>query len=87
MLERIDEAHEVPKAERPYPNDDGILGLCGSIRTVTSLHDSNFHGVMRFYSYEGDPNADVPISDRWHEYLAKFTDGQLVGIESVPERD
>ena len=45
--------------------------------------DTNYHGLLRFYSYEGDPNDETPIDDRWHEYEAKFTDGQLVGIESV----
>lgn len=81
MLERIDAVHEVPKADRPYPNDDGLLGMCGSIRTETSVHDSNFHGVVNFYSYEGDIN----VNHQWHEYNAKFTDGQLVGIETVPD--
>lgn len=49
--------------------------------------DLNFHGHFRFYSYEGDVNAANPITDRWHEYRAKFTDGQLVGIEVVPEHE
>lgn len=47
--------------------------------------DMNYHGLLRFYSYEGDPNHDTPIDDRWHEYEAKFTDGQLVGISVVKE--
>lgn len=46
--------------------------------------DTNYHGQLRFYSYEGDPNDEAPIEDRWHEYEAKFTDGKLVGIELVP---
>ena len=82
MLCRIDEVQEVPKAERPYPNDDGFLGLCGSIRRIMSLHDAHFHGVVNFYGSEGDPNNRGPGTDyRWHEYNAKFTDGQLVSIE------
>lgn len=77
MLERVEAVHEVPKADRPYPNDDGLLGMCGSIRTETSLHDSNFHGLVNFYGHD-DHNV-------WHEYNAKFTDGQLVSIEVVPD--
>lgn len=37
--------------------------------------DKNFHGILNFYAYE---------KDVWREYNAKFTDGQLVGIEKVP---
>lgn len=79
MLQRIDSVHEVPKAERPYPNadDDDILSICGSLRWETSLHDANFHGFVNFYGHDENKN--------WHEYNAKFTDGQLVGIEFVPE--
>jgi hypothetical protein len=80
MLERIDETHLVPKEERPYPNDDGLLGMCGSIRTVTSLRDSNFHGVANFYGSEGTPNTP---DYHWHEYNAKFTDGNLQEIVLV----
>lgn len=42
-----------------------------------------FHGILNFYSYDGDPNDDTPIDVRWHEYNAKFTDGRLVEIEVV----
>jgi hypothetical protein len=42
--------------------------------------DMNYHGLLRFYSYEGDPNDDTPIEYRWHEYEAKFTDGALQEI-------
>lgn len=105
MLERIDETHLVPKEERPYPNDDGLLGMCGMMRTVTSRHDSKFHGVVNFYGSEyrhldgrpaqpkgvshgpdgvKDYTTGEPLEHVWHEYNAKFTDGQLVGIEKEP---
>jgi len=71
MLEQIDETHLVPKAERPYPDEDGLLAACGMLRVVKSLHDSCYHGVVNFYGSDGDC---------WHEYNAKFTDGQLVEI-------
>lgn len=78
LLERIDETLEVPKAERPYPNADGLMGLCGSIRTIRSKHDSNFHGVLNFYSHD---KAGV-----WREYNAKFTDGKLIEIKAETAR-
>lgn len=51
--------------------------------------DVNFHGKFRFYTYEGDPNDERPIDERWHEYEAKFTDGKLNEIITVktPEKE
>ncbi len=43
---------------------------------LDNQHDANFHGVVNFYGSEGLI---------WHEYNAKFTDGQLVGIDLVPD--
>ncbi len=86
MLERVDSTEIVPPAERPYPNDDGILGLAGSLRRHTSLHDANFHGWVHFYALE---TVGYEHDERWprgkpiyksHDYRAKFTDGQLVEI-------
>ncbi len=84
----LDRGHneDVPKAERPYPDaKPGSLDeIIGCIRRVPKYEDANFHGHVRFYSYEGDPNAEDG-SYRWHEYNAKFTNGQLDGIETVSE--
>jgi hypothetical protein len=67
----------VPKEERPYPNDEGILGMMGSIRKVNRRWDDlNLHGMFNFYGNSG-PNFD----GEWFEYNAKFTDGALVRIE------
>lgn len=60
MLERIDETHLVPKKERPYPNEDGLLGMCGMLRYERSLHDSNFHGIVNFYGSEYRKPDDTP---------------------------
>ena len=38
--------------------------------------DTNFHGILNFYGLE---------NDEWHEYNAKFTDGQLVSISIVSD--
>lgn len=50
---------------------------------ISADTDTNYHGLLRFYSYEGDPNQETPIEDRWHEYEAKFTDGALQEIRLV----
>ena len=36
-----------------------------------------FHGIFRFYGTDREK--------KWHEYAAKFTDGQLVKIETVED--
>lgn len=64
MLERIDATHLVPKEERPYPDDDGLLGMCGMVRTDTSLHESKFHGVVNFYGSEYRTLEDKPARPR-----------------------
>lgn len=53
---------------------DGRLML-GSIRRVHKYEDANFHGLVHFYGTDADEN--------WHEYNARFTDGQLVRIDLV----
>lgn len=46
------------------------------------MADSNYHGVLHFCDTDGDPNnADW----KFYEYQAKFTDGQLVEINLLPE--
>jgi hypothetical protein len=68
----------VPKEERPYPNDEGLLGLCGSLKRVNERIEAiPFHGVFNFYH--------IGHSGKWYEFKAKFTDGQLVDITRVKE--
>lgn len=67
---------EVPKAERPYPDADGLRGLVGSIKAVpVKDEDLNWHGWLNFYGGS---------QRRWREFNAKFTEGQLVEIVQVP---
>lgn len=74
-IERCD-YESVPKAERPYPNEDGFLGMMGSMRKINCHWDDlRFHGIFNFYGQSG-PN----ISEDWLEYSAKFSDGKLVEI-------
>jgi hypothetical protein len=69
------EYEDVPKEERPHPNDDGIKGLFGSVRRSNeSLETIPHHGYVRFYS---------SINREWYEFNAKFTDGKLVEIKRV----
>jgi hypothetical protein len=72
------ELENVPKEERPYPNDEGILGILGSVRRINErLETLNYHGIVNFYS---------TINREWYEFSAKFTDGKLVSIErEIPE--
>lgn len=68
------EMEVVPKAERPYPDDDGILGLAGSMRRVEGEPETlDFHGDIYFYTY------DPKTRGEW-EYRARFTEGRLAGI-------
>lgn len=47
------------------------------------VRDLDFHGDMTFYDYEGDINGSYV----WHEYVARFTEGQLVSIRISRDSD
>lgn len=69
-------------------DDHALEALCGCMRRVPNYVDSKFHGIVNFYGSEvigheacdGYPGGQRPVR-RFHDYLAKFTDGQCVGIE------
>lgn len=44
--------------------------------------DTNFHGVLNFYTYTGKANSK---DFEWWQYQAKFTDGKLVKITGGKE--
>lgn len=74
----LDEGHyeTVPKAERPNPDaEEGTIeDLAGSLRWVPNLvHHPEAHGIVNFYGED--------VNGKRHEYDAKFTDGQLIGIK------
>lgn len=52
-------------------------------RAVSPNKHIDFHGMLRFYTYDGDINSNDYI---WHEYNAKFTDGECVDILLVESR-
>lgn len=77
ILAILNHTEEVPLADRPYPSAEGLLKWAGSVRPIWRHEDANFHGIVNFYGDDSDK--------RWHEYNAKFTDGQLVEIVQVPD--
>ncbi len=77
------EHESVPKTERPYPDAEkgSIWALCGAIRKVNRRWlDLDYHGDFNFYGSEG--TAGTP-EYRWHEYVARFTDGALTSIRQI----
>jgi hypothetical protein len=70
---------EVPKSERPYPNEKGLMGLAGSIRSFnTGDRDTGFHGSLNFCG-----NSD---NSEWVEFVCLFKDGTLIDIRRTNER-
>lgn len=73
----------VPKEERPYPDDEGLLGSMGSLKRVNQrLEVIPYHGFIRFYT-----SLKEQEGREWFEFSAKFTDGKLVGIRRVQDDD
>lgn len=73
LMERQGHYEEVPKEERPYPDDDGFRGMVGALRFVdTGWAPVDVHQRVTFYAMSGD---------RWFDFTATFTHGQLEGIE------
>ena len=69
------EYEDVHKEDRPFPDDDGIKGLFGSVRRSNEKMETiPHHGYVRFYS---------SINHEWYEFNAKFTDGKLVEIKRI----
>lgn len=93
----VDRGHNemVPLLERPYwkaewGNDEAaekkhpLEALQGCMRRVKNYVDSKHHGMVRFYGTETiGKDAEGYPKYKWHEYSAKFTDGQLMSIEAV----
>lgn len=77
-----DKVHYIntPQEELPYPDapKDSLLSLCGSMKKIVDIPDvdQNYHGLIEF-GYWDDKNNII------HNYIAKFTDGQLIGIITV----
>lgn len=75
------ETETVPKAERPHPNEAGILGMRGMWRRVNQRWERiPLHGMFNFYG-----NSGRNFDGDWYEYDAKFTDGVLVEITGGAE--
>jgi hypothetical protein len=90
LMERYVEREEpVPEAEWKYVGATDPLEkmwhLNSKRKPIYAQRDLNFHGWLNFYGSSGQSPQDPAW--QWHEYKAKFTDGQLVEIELVPDRD
>lgn len=88
MLDR-GEWETVPAAERRHPDPNDLLHWVGSMRRVPRYVDANMHGMVTFggletIGFEPDerygPQGRPVYRD--HDYVAKFTDGELVSIET-----
>jgi hypothetical protein len=79
LIERY-ESYTVPKEDRLYPDakPGSIEEICGILgRRNHRWEDLNFHGDFNFYG--------GAFKNDWHEYMARFTEGQLVSIRAVHE--
>lgn len=78
VVERV----PVPETEWKYVGATGALEQIwheqSKTRPVFAEKDMNFHGMLNFYGSSGSRDAG---NWQWHEYNAKFTDGNLVSIE------
>jgi hypothetical protein len=84
LLRYVSEWVPTPESEWKYTGDDDPLHKLwhesSKKRPIFADRDINFHGMLGFYGHTGR-HADGTW--RWHEYSAKFTDGQLIEIVVV----
>jgi hypothetical protein len=67
----------IPKEDRLHPEADemSFKGMLGCIKWVPKIKRlDDFHGWFNFYGSDKD--------GIWHEYSAKYTDGNLVEIKN-----
>lgn len=94
LRERI---HYEDRSDQKAPKDS-LESLRGCMTPIhEALEDLNYHGILNFYgsAHSGELvrislqpatfGQDLNHADEveWFEYNAKFTDGELVGIEQV----
>ena len=76
LIHHYREWEVTPEAELPHP-DQPFFGSLREKAGSQKMVDTNYHGVLNFYSYE---DTHVPP---YREYDAKFTDGKIVSIVLV----
>lgn len=71
------ECESVPKEERPYPTEDGPLGIVGSLRRKVLVSDVklDFSGVVFFY--DSLPNPALPHGREYVHYFALVDRGDV----------
>jgi hypothetical protein len=78
LLIKDQKYESVPLSERPFPHHPRTR-LVGSLPvTDEGWRDLDFHGDFRFHGYDSSAKAQ-------HDYLARFTHGQLEYIKTLPE--
>lgn len=77
---------EVPKDERPYPNEEenSILSLAGSVReTNIRIVDLNYTGTFIFYTYV---TKDIGVGAKetvWYEFVGQAENGKIKSIKKA----
>lgn len=75
LLTKPQTKYVIPKEQRPYPNADGLLGLCGSIGTIFGdIEKVDFTGYFEFYSHLGKI---------WLCFLATCENGNITSIKKI----
>jgi hypothetical protein len=87
-LLRLDREMEwIPPDEPVDTSSRSLIHLLASFGTEREVSrtwvDVEHHGYLRFYGSKTDPIQFRSDVLRWHEYKAKFTDGQLIEITLI----
>ena len=78
MTEDKWETELVPKEERPYPDDEGILGCMGMLKHVNERTEKmDFTGIFHFYT-------NSVVDDEWFEFQCEADKGVMKTIIRVP---
>jgi len=74
------EWEDVPKEERPFPNEKGIKSLFGSIREKNiRIVDLDYTGTFTFYDFVGYNEK------RWFEFISEVKNGKIISIKRLIE--
>ena len=87
----------IPEEERAEEDRNhplgGIIGIIREKPGSQKLVDRNYHGFIRFYNgnVDGKKGNKISVSGKdrpfSREYVAKFTDGNVVSIEVIESND
>jgi hypothetical protein len=63
---------------QPLDENDEVPSAWGG-GSVVRYRDTHYHGWLHFYTFISD--KEQPRNGKWHGYMAKFTDGQLIAVK------